>query len=188
MPRYNVAMRCLLRILFAIATVICLLLAIGTATLWARSKDLLCDGLVHYRFDRAKRSDTQVSIDSLDGRVAFHWLTRDRSGTVPDKREEALGGLYLTKQQFPRSVISYDSFGMRLGFHLRLPVPRQSESGVVAVPHWFLFLLFSLLPVFSLRSGLLILRRRRLRLCPTCGYNLRASPDRCPECGQLHTC
>ncbi len=61
--------------------------------------------------------------------------------------------------------------------------PRGGFAFVAACPHWFVLLVLSLglLPV-AIRAA----RRRRRRargLCPTCGYDLRASPIRCPECG-----
>ena len=51
----------------------------------------------------------------------------------------------------------------------------------VTVPHWFLTLVLGLV-LFAL--GRRAWRRRPAGLCPNCGYDLRESPDRCPECGR----
>jgi hypothetical protein len=65
----------------------------------------------------------------------------------------------------------------------------------LAVPCWLLVLLATLPPIAVLIART---RRRRLphlsrraagRLCPTCNYDLRATPQgsRCPECGTIQT-
>jgi hypothetical protein len=53
----------------------------------------------------------------------------------------------------------------------------------LALPWWFLALVFAILPALSLRRHLRRIRRRP-GTCPQCGYDLRASPTRCPECGR----
>ncbi len=51
------------------------------------------------------------------------------------------------------------------------------------IPLWFLALVFSVAPARAVRSYLIKWRRARAGNCPCCGYDLRASPQRCPECG-----
>ena len=51
------------------------------------------------------------------------------------------------------------------------------------VPHWMLALAAAVLPAFWLRRHRRHLGRLTRGLCPACGYDLRASPERCPECG-----
>jgi hypothetical protein len=60
---------------------------------------------------------------------------------------------------------------------------------MLIVPHWLLTLSFSIWPAFAITG---ILRRHRLRRrraaanqCVVCGYDLRATPQRCPECGNV---
>ena len=54
------------------------------------------------------------------------------------------------------------------------------------LPLWFLASVTAIGPLWATRSAALR-RRRKLRrsrgLCVNCGYDLRATPDRCPECG-----
>jgi hypothetical protein len=54
----------------------------------------------------------------------------------------------------------------------------------VTFPLWWLALFFGIAPAIAL-----LRRRRSMReisgLCTKCGYDLRATPNRCPECGTM---
>lgn len=61
------------------------------------------------------------------------------------------------------------------------PFKRYSMT-IVTIPYWAICAFGLLAPLsWWLRHG------RRLRIqaghCPSCGYDLRATPERCPECG-----
>jgi hypothetical protein len=53
----------------------------------------------------------------------------------------------------------------------------------VVVPWWSVTSLMLLLPGY--RLGRTVLRVRAPGRCARCGYDLRATPDRCPECGAV---
>ena len=56
----------------------------------------------------------------------------------------------------------------------------------VRAPSWALALILMIPPVARLPillRGVRSWRRRRAGLCPVCGYDLRGSAERCPECG-----
>ncbi len=53
----------------------------------------------------------------------------------------------------------------------------------IIVPNWALALLFAACPAVVMRQRRRERRRVAAGLC-VCGYDLRASADRCPECGR----
>jgi len=65
--------------------------------------------------------------------------------------------------------------------------PAAIQGVELVVPHWSLAVAIVSLPLTRttlwLKRRVLARWRRNSNLCPTCGYDLRATPDRCPECG-----
>jgi hypothetical protein len=54
---------------------------------------------------------------------------------------------------------------------------------IMAMPMWVLVVACSLLPAAWLYGVVRRRRRRAAGCCQRCGYDLRATPQRCPECG-----
>jgi len=65
----------------------------------------------------------------------------------------------------------------------------RQQGWTFLIPHWAMILLFAITPAIWLYAKLRPASRRAQRLkqglCVNCGYDLRASPDRCPECGAI---
>jgi hypothetical protein len=64
---------------------------------------------------------------------------------------------------------------------------QKCATVVIRIPHWALVLPLSCPAILYLATCTRCARRLRRGLCPACAYDLRATPERCPECGRETT-
>ena len=169
------------RRLFNLVTTLSLLACVAACALWVRS---------HAVLDWVTRTDVSIGADGwVDEHVncsARGVLTlahnQYRQGASPPE----LGWRVAHDRPTPWGVSwSPPTFWNRIGFGLAywrdVEDGRLSSWGVaVSLPIWVLTVAFALAPAPRLKG---LIRRRRPGLCGGCGYDLRATPDRCPECG-----
>ena len=121
--------------------------------------------------------------DALYVKIAEDWNSRLWNTPTPDDEWHGFYfyGSHESLQLTPRSTdttfypIDRAKFPARWAF--------------ATLPTWFCFVTFGALPaLFILNSASRFARNRARRirgLCIGCGYDLRASPERCPECGAV---
>jgi hypothetical protein len=107
----------------------------------------------------------------------------------------ALGFFHMTSAPQPNPFAGCGSFMNRIGFGYELLTPTRDTQWPgtyrgrwhrTHVPYWALIAGFLGAGVPAIRAW--FARRRRVRrvaagCCPSCGYDLRATPHGCPECG-----
>jgi hypothetical protein len=179
------------RHLLNVANVLSLLLFAATALAWVRS---------YWAGDYLSWSQPS---DEAGIKMQVEWMVQsgggglmvERVGTTLDARDGPPAARPLEWQKLvpPPTVgggAHLPGFWQRRGFDYRvtgpLTEPGRVRHQVAAMPLWFP----PLLCAAAAAPGATAWRRRRRRVrraaagaCLRCGYDLRATPGRCPECG-----
>ena len=153
---------------------ILLLLCAAAYLLWVRTL------WVHDSFQWQVADRQWVGIGSLHGAICVTYtVTEPRwSATFlrPGYRAWPVGG---GGANAPAARWSF------AGFEARGATMSHVSGGSLTVPYWAMAVVAAVAGALARRSAMTLRRRRAAnQLCTACGYDLRATPDRCPECGE----
>ena len=187
------------RCLFTILSALSLLLCVAVVVLWVRSY-AVGESITWYRFNRLvtgrytaaighpAASDSEYRVGSSDGFITFSQRRVDSYTTF----DEDVTPPPITYRREPTSLVRATHFG--IDYHAsrdRLERRQQMSRRRFVIAYWLLTLATLPLPLLWGVFAIAARRRKRIRMrsksCPSCGYDLRATPDRCPECGQVPT-
>lgn len=186
-------MRRLLRIAFDALTVLSFIFALLVAALWVRS--YWANESVTYRWPRSVVGNTSTSIvHKVSWSVGTFMCMRQTvvrlvpaAGGEPERSLPRLGWRYergrdgMPLAGWIPDYIWTDATGT--------PTPDTNPLGhrVLYIHAVYPWAFFGLLPACWLFLRVAHRWRRHAGRCPSCGYDLRATPDRCPECGTTAT-
>jgi hypothetical protein len=177
------------RALSRVSLVISLTLAVLFAALWIRSYWFL-DGANFYPIGAMPTQVCLFKLECSHGGIVWEWTSEFdgaaggrfiKSFSVGQREivlfsQPGIVGDYSyleSKTLVNRGGFYFDTFGARSGWH----------GGTIAFPLWAPLILLLILPVIQVTKFLRRRRARGLNCCRNCGYDLRATPLRCPECG-----
>ena len=167
------------RRLSPILSALSLLLCVAVVVLWVRSY-FATDHVTYVYFRAQQDGRLYRRVDCLTGRggVVIRYLRSDSPlrGAAPER----VG--WSGESSAPTKANAGSGHYAGFGYNTYVDPPFYRDANV-AFPVWFAAILFMLPAIPLLRR----LRRRRANPghCARCGYDLRATPKRCPECGHV---
>jgi hypothetical protein len=165
------------RQLFNVLAGVSLLLCLAILLLWFISASTPRQGIPVLQ---SNFSDGYIQLSSNLQHVEFAVITSPWHN--PD------GKMFVCYDGDNARVKGADSFtlGVYIGSTRIVPA---GKCFVIVLPYWLLLLAFATYPAVTFgRRGWLAYRfgvRQQQSLCTNCGYDLQATPDRCPECGTI---
>ena len=167
------------RRLLNVLTALSLLLCVAVAALWGRSYFVFDDG--HFLV-----GDRSLGVGSFRGEISLSQVKAGPlAGHFPTEWRTTLVAKIDQSQERLSAQCQWRLLGAGVGRHVFWagePL-KPLTNRVLVLPYWLLAVVTSAPP--AMRGIRLLRARRRLihSVCPHGGYDLRATPARCPECG-----
>jgi hypothetical protein len=171
------------QVLVVISTLICLLVCVA----WSRSIGW-SESIQHItQFDTAAGTSVRlIRIIHANGIILITRTSGDERVRLSPLNDR--GWKYRRTSVEAHFLMEGETLPKKLGFQYShaspmIPGALVSQTTSVGFPHWAI-----IIPTTAPAIAWLLLRRRAARakrdnMCPQCGYDLRATPQRCPECG-----
>ena len=169
------------RYLLNLLTLVSLLLFVAIVSVWVVSYSVEV-GLTYAHVPAGRGPVDVVVVECAAGR-GNGWVGFDSYSAAPDPTVAVASGAgwgFRRPSRDPAGRAEERFLGF--AYHDLKPGDWIHYTGV-AFPLWLPALVFISFPSVISYRRIRGDRRRRLGLCPSCGYDLRATPGRCPECG-----
>jgi hypothetical protein len=170
-------------------TIMSLIAALSTAVAWIHSytaQDVLwIVGWQHQHTDDGDMRRLIAETRSANGRIRIHIPPSGTAEVAASLCDDSKPYRLASAPPRPGNWSPLSSAFMFIHEGVNLPRSDPPLRWWIGVPHWALFVVFMIMPVVwtAQRIGAAKRHRAARGLCVRCGYDLRATPDRCPECG-----
>jgi len=169
------------RRLFNLAAAVSFVLCVALVALWVRG---------HREADYLTREESRWGRGFASSRgVLIYWRAVGRAPWSVNT-DDAVGQGWRYVPGVPRDLDEPSQYARterdctRSGIGWRRSTGGGFENTTFTLPHWLVSALLLLFPAYW-AVGMLRRWRHRSGICRRCGYDLRATPGRCPECGSM---